>query len=35
MDLKEYIKVKWNYWFLELKVVPNASKTELSLLMWN
>ena len=35
MDLKEYIKVKWNYWFLELKVVPNASKTELSWLMWN
>jgi hypothetical protein len=33
MDLKEYIKVKWNYWFLEIKVVPNASKTELIWLM--
>lgn len=35
MDLNDYIKINWNYWFLEIKVVPNASKTELKWLMWD
>ncbi len=29
MDLKDYIKIDWNKWFLNIKVIPNAKQTEI------
>ena len=35
MELKDYIKMEWNTWFLKLRIIPNAKNTELSWLMDN
>lgn len=28
MDLKNYVKIDWNKWYLQLKVIPNSKNTE-------
>lgn len=29
MDLNDYLKIEWNTWFLNIKVIPNAKQTEI------
>jgi uncharacterized protein (TIGR00251 family) len=35
MDLIDYVKHKWNTWFLSLRIIPNAKKTMIAWLMWD
>lgn len=27
MELKDYIKIEWNFWILKIRVVPNSRQT--------
>jgi len=35
MDLKDYIKIDWEFWMLSLKVTANSNKTEFFWVLWN
>lgn len=35
MELKDYVKIEKNQWFLKIKVVPNSRLTWFSDVMWD